>query len=50
MKKQTVWLLTLFSLMVVLSVYYLNQSGNEAFLTLSPHQNDVTLTDTDDEA
>ncbi|MGM0523235.1 MAG: SpoIIIAH-like family protein [Bacillota bacterium] len=50
MKKQTVWLLTLFSLMVVLSVYYLNQSGDDSFLTLSPHQNDVTLTNTDDAA
>ena len=50
MKKQTVWLLTLFSLMVVLSVYYLNQSGDDAFLTLSPHQNDVTFTNTDDVA
>lgn len=50
MEKQTVWLLTLFSLMVVLSVYYLNQSGDDAFLTLSPHQNDVTLTNTDDVA
>ncbi|GEM04426.1 stage III sporulation protein AH [Halolactibacillus miurensis] len=48
MKKQTVWLLTLFSLMVVLSVYYLNQSGDASFLTLSPHQSEVPTTQTPD--
>lgn len=46
MKKQTVWLLTLFSLMVVLSVYYLNQSTEDGFMTLSPFQKDEPLAPT----
>ncbi|WP_182199513.1 SpoIIIAH-like family protein [Paraliobacillus salinarum] len=51
LKKQTVWLLTMLSLMIVLSVYYMNANGNGDFAFINEDiLNDETTTGNVDEA
>lgn len=50
LKKQTVWLLTLLSLMIVLSVYYMNSPTEEdfAFIFQEDDEKETTLTSDED--
>ncbi|HHY20385.1 MAG TPA: SpoIIIAH-like family protein [Bacilli bacterium] len=47
LKKQTVWLLTMLSLIIVLSVYYLTNPGDNAEFVLGDKEAETEDTDTD---